>query len=212
MRSYQATREHISKRIVGFLCVLWLGPLGQGVAQPLIPQNEQQFSLAIWQTRQIGLRKDRAQTDILLARLQEEACERTAAQAAYIRPLRAVPWSDSLSTHLYAATFVALGRLGDPRAIPAIESALQDHAASHRLRPFALVALARIKAENAVAHPKTVAEWERKVRVFCRELGLSPREIAEAELSDRVNQPPSLERLALRALAEMAVEAYKGGV
>ncbi len=210
--NYQTMRENISMRMIGLLCVLWFGIVDKCVAQLSALNDEPSFSRALYQTRQIGLRKDRARADILLARLQKDAREMIMAQATRIRLVRGMPWNADWSTHLYAATFVALGRLGELRATSEIESVIQDSAYSH-LKPFALVALARIKAENAVPRPKTVAEWERKVQVFSRELGINLKEVTEVAETEKISwrYPPSLHRLALRALAEMAVEAYKGG-
>lgn len=213
MRTYRTMHKDMIQAL-GMLGAFWLGLLCSSFAQMTVPTDNAQFAHLIYQTREIGLRKDRAQMETLLIRLQNESYEKITEQAVRLRIGVGMPWSANGSTHLYAATFVALGRLGDARAIPAIEAFVQEPTRQH-LKPFAVVAVARIKAENAVPHPKTVAEWERKVQVFSQALGVSLREIGEASKAENVYvylKPPDVSRLALRALAEMAVEAHRGGV
>lgn len=213
MRTYRMMHKDIIQAL-GMLGTFWLGLVCSSFAQITVPADDAQFTHLIYQTREIGLRKDRAQMDTLLIRLQNASYEKITAQAIRLRLTPGMPWSANWSTHLYAATFVALERLGDPRAIPAIEAFVQEPTRQH-LKPFAVVAVARIKAENIVPHPKTVVEWERKAQVFSQALGLSLKEIGEASMAENVYvylEPPNLSRLALRSLAEMAVEAYKGGV
>ena len=213
MRTYRTMCKGIIQAL-GMLGAFGLGPVCSSFAQMTVPTDHAQFAHLIYQTREIGLRKDRAQMDTLLIRLQNESYEQITEQAVRLRVKAGLPWSANWSTHLYAATFVALGRLGDARAIPAIEAFVQEPTRQH-LKPLAVVAVARIKAENTVPHPKTVAEWERKVQVFSQALGVSLKEIGEASKAENgyvYLESPEVSRLALRALAEMAVEAYKGGV
>jgi hypothetical protein len=84
------------------------------------------------------------------------------------------------------------------------------------LTPFAEVAVARIKAEQAVPRANTLAKWQEQVQHFLDAVGMSLPEMAQ-QLTDENeprrpnvhNSPPSRARVALRALAEMAAEAYR---
>jgi hypothetical protein len=167
----------------------------------------------IYRVRQIGLSKDVAQAPFLIGILQEAIAKEEKALEV-IRPVRGMPWGAPYNTHLWAATLVALGRLGVPDSIPALE-AFRNHPEYSHLEPFVRVALARIKAESATPSPKTYQKWRQRIERFLDELGMSLSELAHRsqELDNRLlsRRPPSLERLALRALAEMAAEAYSRG-
>jgi hypothetical protein len=86
------------------------------------------------------------------------------------------------------------------------------------LTPFAEVAVARIKAEQAIPRANTLAKWQEQVRRFFDAVGMSLPEVVQ-QLADEneswrlyvYNSPPSRARVALRALAEMAAEAYREG-
>jgi hypothetical protein len=167
----------------------------------------------IYRVRQIGLSKDVAQAPFLIGILQEAIAKEEKALEVF-RPVRGMPWGAPYNTHLWAATLVALGRLGVPDSIPTLE-AFGSHPYYSHLEPFVRVALARVKAESATPSPKTYQKWRQRIERFLDELGMSLSELAHRsqELDNRLlsRRPPSLERLALRALAEMAAEAYSRG-
>jgi hypothetical protein len=197
--------------------------MGQWMQSEGANRSEQRFAPAldnrvppicakIYHIRQIGLRKEVAQIPFLIAILREAAAKKA---PDTISPGRGMPWHADYSTHLYAVTIVALGRLGAQKAIPVLET-LSNRLEYLQLKPFVEVALARIKAEKAVPIPKTSREWWLKVRCFLAELDMSFRDLARLshrlpDEDDPSRRPPKQERLALRALAEMAADAYKNG-
>jgi len=113
------------------------------------------------------------------------------------------------------AVLTALGRLGDPSALPKLQE----------LRPtlwhessFYRAGLARLQAEMAVPNPTTPAEWYAKRDIYLQAVELSIEDLAahfRSELTrKRVigDEWPSVEVLAVRHLVEMAANAYANGV
>jgi hypothetical protein len=197
----------------------------------------------IYRARHIGLRRDRSAVPELLQILDAGFNHSDNLLHRYrLKP--ALPWSASYLTHLQTATIVALGRIGDPRALPVLEKVLSsdpfhpldptrvdrevlEKIVSSKpranwsllpLTPFAEVAVARIKAEQAVPRANTLAKWQEQVRHFFDAVGMSLPEMVQ-QLADENksrhpyvhDSPPSRARVALRALAEMAAEAYREG-
>jgi hypothetical protein len=138
---------------------------------------------------------------------------------------------------LQTATIVALGRIGDPRALPALDKIaaltsanLSDlgedvvaavppdhrHLDYRHLAPLAAVAAARIRAEQAVPQADTLGKWQAQVQYFVNALGVSLPELSRQIAKEKARRyphdsPPTLARAAVRALAEMAAEAYREG-
>jgi len=201
--------RHYAVRIGALLVLIGSPALIVSSAQTQQSHHErlQETCKLIYQTRQIGVKRDSSRIETLIACLQHPEPPKPE------RIERAMPRSAPLQAHLYTATIVALGRLGDPRAIPAIEDFVNRLEWRH-LKPYATIAIARIKAERAFPHPSTRKEWMQKVAKFTEEAGISLSEIADAsKLSIQeyiYRRHPDLARLALRALAEMAVQTYKG--
>ncbi|GIV08220.1 MAG: hypothetical protein KatS3mg019_0311 [Fimbriimonadales bacterium] len=204
--------RHEAVRIGALLVLIGLSALTVSSAQTQQSYYErrQETCRLIYQTRQIGVQRDSSRVETLIARLQQAELPKP-----YDRIERGMPWSAPLQTHLYAATIVALGRVGDPRAIPAIGDFVSRPEWRY-LQPYATIAVARIKAERAFPHPRTRTEWRQKVAKFTEEAGISLSAIAEDSKrsirDDLYLRRPDLARLALRTLAEMAVQTYKGGL
>ena len=188
----------------------------------------------IYRARHIGLRRDRSTVPELLQILDAGFNHSDNLLHRYrLKP--ALPWSASYLTHLQAATIVALGRIGDPRALPTLEKIaalgpidakdLDESrliAAAKRsptywfLAPLARVAVARIKAEQAVSRADTLEKWQAQVQHFVSALGVSLPELSQQVAEEKTHRyphdsPPTLARAAVRALAEMAAEAYREG-
>ena len=189
----------------------------------------------IYRVRHIGLRRDHSAVPELIQILEAEFKEQSDHPLHRYRWKPALPWTASYLTHLHAATIVALGRIGDPRALPTLEKiavhcstdakdSAEPHliAASKRfgtyrfLSPLARVAVARIKAEQAVSRADTLEKWQAQVQHFVDALGVSLLELAQQLAIEKTRRyphdsPPTLTRAAVRALAEMAVEAHREG-
>jgi len=191
-----------------YLVLITTAMLISVVAEAQLDSERAQMIARIHQTRQIGLKQDLSLLGTLIARLpQEDAVKKY----DYLDKI-GMPWSATLEAHLYVATITALGRLGDSRAIPALEK-LVSNKEWHFLKPFAKVAIARIKAENAFPRVQTETEWQKKVEIFTTEVGIPLSQLAGVPSdSDSIYlKPPDLPRLSLRALAEMASNAYTKG-
>ena len=189
----------------------------------------------IYRVRHIGLRRDRSAVPELIQILEAGFEDQSDHPIRRYRPRPALPWSASYLTHLQTATIVALGRIGDPRALPTLEKIaalgpidakdLDETrliAAAKRsptywfLAPLARVAVARIKAEQAVSRADTLEKWQAQVQHFVDALGVSLPELAQQLATEKTRRyphdsPPTLARAAVRALAEMAAEAYREG-
>jgi hypothetical protein len=192
----------------------------------------------IYRARHIGLRRDRSTVPELLQILDAGFNHSDNLLHRYrLKP--ALPWSASYLTHLQAATIVALGRIGDPRALPALDkiAALTSanlldlgedvvaatkvppdhrHLDYRHLAPLAAVAAARIRAEQAVPQADTLGKWQAQVQYFVNALGVSLPELSRQIAKEKARRyphdlPPTLARAAVRALAEMAAEAYREG-
>lgn len=234
---------------IGSLALLW-GVGWDSAAQsetrpepmhPLIAAA--QMRADIHRVRQLGLCQDRSAVPELI-RILEASLDDTDHPVNRNRLKPALPWSASYLTHLQVATVVALGRIGDPRALPVLEKILAsdpfhpldptrvDNEVLEKiilskpkanwsllpLTPFAEVAVARIKAEQAIPRANTLAKWQEQVRHFFDAVGMSlpemVQQLADEKQSRRLyvhHSPPSRARAALRALAEMAAEAYREG-
>jgi hypothetical protein len=189
----------------------------------------------IYRVRHIGLRRDRSAVPELIQILEAGFEDQSDHPIRRYRPSPALPWGASYLTHLQTATIVALGRIGDPRALPTLEKIaalgpidakdLDETrliAAAKRsptywfLAPLARVAVARIKAEQAVSRADTLEKWQAQVQHFVDALGVSLHELAQQLATEKTRRyphdsPPTLARAAVRALAEMAAEAYREG-
>ncbi|MEJ5293633.1 MAG: hypothetical protein WHT28_00165 [Fimbriimonadales bacterium] len=204
---------------------VWFITLSLGVMAPCSAQTEMRSAAfrdalvasvcaEIHRVRQIGLRQDRSAVPALLDILQKAVRDGVDEELLLVRPQRGMPWSASYPAHLHTATIVALGRLGDLRAIPVLE-AFRNHHEYRRFAPLVSVAVARIKAEQAVPQADTLAKWQAKVERFAEALGLSLSDLISTVRQTRGvhsgRSAPAQPQLALRALAEMAAEAYRQG-
>jgi hypothetical protein len=240
-----------TKLKVAWMLALATSTIVAGVAQsrtlpeqPNLNTLDAQVRADIHRLRQIGWRQDRSAIPELVQILEAGFKDQSDHPISRYRPRPALPWSASYLTHLQTATIVALGRIGDPRALPVLEKVLSsdpfhpldptrvdrevlEKIVSSKpranwsllpLTPFAEVAVARIKAEQAVPRANTLAKWQEQVRHFFDAVGMSLPEMVQ-QLADENksrhpyvhDSPPSRARVALRALAEMAAEAYREG-
>jgi hypothetical protein len=232
----------ITKLKVAWMLALATSTIVAGVAQsrtlseqPNLNTLVAQVRADIHRIRQIGWRQDRSAVPELVQILEAGFKDQSDHPASRYRLRPALPWSASYLTHLQAATIVALGRIGDPRALPTLEKIaalgpidakdLDESrliAAAKRsptywfLAPLARVTVARIKAEQAVSRADTLEKWQAQVQHFVDALGVSLPELAQQLATEKTRRyphdsPPTLARAAVRALAEMAAEAYREG-
>jgi hypothetical protein len=203
--------------------------------QPDLNTLVAQVRADIHRIRQIGWRQDHSAIPELVQILEAGFKDQSDHPISRYRPRPALPWSASYLTHLQTATIVALGRIGDPRALPTLEKIaafgpidakdLDESrliAAAKRsptywfLAPLARVTVARIKAEQAVSRADTLEKWQAQVQHFVSALGVSLPELSQQVAEEKTHRyphdsPPTLARAAVRALAEMAAEAYREG-
>jgi hypothetical protein len=231
-----------TKLKVAWMLALATSTIVAGVAQsrtlseqPNLNTLVAQVRADIHRIRQIGWRQDRSAIPELVQILEAGFKDQSDHPISRYRPRPALPWSASYLTHLQTATIVALGRIGDPRALPTLEKIaalgpidakdLDESrliAAAKRsptywfLAPLARVTVARIKAEQAVSRADTLERWQAQVQYFVNALGVSLPELSRQIAKEKARRyphdsPPTLARVALRALAEMAAEAYREG-
>jgi hypothetical protein len=236
----------ITKLKVAWMLALATSTIVAGVAQsrtlseqPNLNTLVAQVRADIHRIRQIGWRQDRSAVPELVQILEAGFKDQSDHPISRYRPRPALPWSASYLTHLQAATIVALGRIGDPRALPALDKIaaltsanLSDlgedvvaatkvppdhrHLDYRHLAPLAAVAAARIRAEQAVPQADTLGKWQAQVQYFVNALGVSLPELSRQIAKEKARRyphdlPPTLARAAVRALAEMAAEAYCEG-
>jgi hypothetical protein len=234
----------ITKLKVAWMLALATSTIVAGVAQsrtlseqPNLNTLVAQVRADIHRIRQIGWRQDRSAVPELVQILEAGFKDQSDHPISRYRPRPALPWSASYLTHLQAATIVALGRIGDPRALPALDKIaaltsanLSDlgedvvaavppdhrHLDYRHLAPLAAVAAARIRAEQAVPQADTLGKWQAQVQYFVNALGVSLPELSRQIAKEKARRyphdlPPTLARAAVRALAEMAAEAYREG-
>jgi hypothetical protein len=232
----------ITKLKVAWMLALATSTIVAGVAQsrtlseqPNLNTLVAQVRADIHRIRQIGWRQDHSAIPELVQILEAGFKDQSDHPISRYRPRPALPWSASYLTHLQTATIVALGRIGDPRALPTLEKIaalgpidakdLDESrliAAAKRsptywfLAPLARVTVARIKAEQAVSRADTLEKWQAQVQHFVSALGVSLPELSQQVAEEKTHRyphdsPPTLARAAVRALAEMAAEAYREG-
>jgi hypothetical protein len=234
----------ITKLKVAWMLALATSTIVAGVAQsrtlseqPNLNTLVAQVRADIHRIRQIGWRQDRSAVPELVQILEAGFKDQSDHPASRYRLRPALPWSASYLTHLQAATIVALGRIGDPRALPTLEKIaaltrltqigfrrITPYCRSETspprptlfLAPLARVTVARIKAEQAVSRADTLEKWQAQVQHFVSALGVSLPELSQQVAKEKTHRyphdsPPTLARAAVRALAEMAAEAYREG-
>jgi hypothetical protein len=144
--------------------------------------------------RQIGVRKDRAQLQVLLHALQRKPDSNALFRSKVAMPALSAP----LYWHWQTALLIAFARLEDARSLPDLmalrsKPGWKDH-------PYLIPAIARIKASVAVPRVRTAEDWRRKVAVF----------LQECKGGD--DSQSRHQAICTRFLAEMASEAYAAGV
>lgn len=182
-----------------WIILLWLvaGCLGsaQRAAPSIDPTSEVFCELA--RIRQIGVRKDRAQLQVLLHALQRKPDSNALFSLKVAMPAPTAPFY----WHWQTAVLLALARLEDARSLPDL-MALRSNP-EWKDHPYLIPAIARIKAGIAVPQVQAASDWRRKVAVFLREC-------QSADDSETARSHHQV--VCLRFLAEMASEAYAAGV
>ncbi len=179
-----------------------------------------EYSTLIARARAIGLARDRSQTGWLIDQLKHPP---VFAMNIPVGRQPDIGHSSTPTFHYRVAILTALGRIGDPRAIPEIEAfrASLDTAYAELLKPWIDIAIARIRAEAAVPHPRSLSDWQRKLQIFLQAAGLFSYEYVETILSEGKRMVERskeemrewiLAAIALNCLADMACKAYANGV
>lgn len=179
--------------------------------EPSILQKDvREYDQLIAAIRQTGLRKQRAQIQVVMSALRPEVLQ--AAQS--------VPTVRRARFYLQAATLLALARIGDPTVLPNLQ-AVEAHLDPYFKENLLPVVKARIYAESRVPTPSTRAEWQEKSTHFLEQAGISlaeaPKILEQYYDSSQQWHPENLLYApravwALRQLAEMATDAYANGV
>jgi len=179
-----------------------------------------EYNSFIARARAMGLTRDRKQVAWLIDQLKNPPL------FALSHHIGRQPYIGHFSTpdfHYKIAILTALGRIGDLQTIREIETfrASLDSVYAELLKPWIDIAMARIRAEAAVPHPRSMPDWRRKLQVFLQAVGLSSYEYVESVLSDPrpLSERSESERhdwhlaaVALNYLADMACRAYASGV
>jgi hypothetical protein len=185
---------------------LWITPIAAAQVEraPLSIKREE-FGALMTKVRQAGLQRDPKQAAFLIQLLKQPPdmpLDRIG--LGFDAPRRA---------HFETALFTALGRLGEPSTLDTliqIHSWKQDH-------PHYLANRARIQTEVQFRTLSlTLATLRRKIDFYLEHLGPT-RSGLQAYLKDAdprrsIFQPPSLEIVALRQIAEMVADAHVSGV
>ncbi len=167
----------------------------QGAAPSIDPTSEVFCELA--RIRQIGVRKDRAQLQVLLHALQRKPDSNALFSLKVAMPAPTAPFY----WHWQTAVLLALARLEDARSLPDL-MALRSNP-EWKDHPYLIPAIARIKAGTAVPQVQAASDWRRKVAVFLQKC----QSADDSETARSHHQA-----VCTRFLAEMASEAYAAGV
>lgn len=168
-------------------------------------ERELEVDRQIAAARRIGLRKDRLQTRHLLAWLST---------APEVGGKVGLGFDAPIGYHRYVAVMTALGRVGDPKAIPELKE-LEPRFGKN---PFFRTNFARLQVEAQYGVPVSEAQWRAKMQAYLQLVGVSLEELAShfqnTPIYNRVRsgEAPWLELLVARHLVEMASEAYECGV
>lgn len=182
-----------------WIILLWLVAGCLGSAQRAAPGSDSASEVfcQLARIRQIGVRKDRAQLQVLLHALQRKPDSNALFSLKVAMPAPTAPFY----WHWQTAVLLALARLEDARSLPDL-MALRSNP-EWKDHPYLIPAIARIKAGIAVPQVQTAADWRRKVAVFLREC----QSADDSETARSHHQA-----VCTRFLAEMASEAYAAGV
>lgn len=176
----------------------------------VLETHYEEYSRLIRFIRQAGLEKQRSQVRTLITVLRPDLLQ--AAQD--------VPRVRRGRFYLQVATLLALARIGDSTTLSPLRAA-EPHLDLYFQKELLPVVVARIQAESRYPNPRTLADWQKKVRYFLKQADVSMDEapLALERYYDTSREWPVDNMLqapraiwAMRQLAEMAGDAYANGV